>query len=218
MSDPSSSAHVACRSIKAEQVLDAAKRLFIEYGFGATSMDAIAQAAGVSKATVYAHHDSKQALFAATARRECARVVGQMAVANGSQDLSSAPDLEAALTRIGRSFVDAILSDEIMALLRMVIAEATRFPEIGRIYYESAPLQTRQNVTRYLEQARAQGLIQARDCELAASQFLGMLRGDVLVATLLGEQSEQRDNNAVIDEAVATFIARYACDVSQTRG
>lgn len=199
-------------------MLDAAKRLFIEYGFGATSMDAIAQAAGVSKATVYAHHDSKQALFAATARRECARVVGQMAIASGCQDLSAAPDLEAALTRIGRSFVNAIMSDEITALLRMVIAEAIRFPEIGQIYYDSAPRQTRQNVTRYLQQARAEGLIHARDCELAASQFLGMLRGDMLVATLLGEQSGVCDDDTIIAEAVATFVARYGCEQAPTAG
>lgn len=212
MSDSSSSAQSVCRSIKAEQVLDAAKRLFIEYGFGATSMDAIAQAAGVSKATVYAHHDSKQALFAATARRACARMVGRMAIAPDSQDLGAAPDLEAALTRIGHSFIETILSDEITALLRMVIAEAGRFPEIGRIYYESAPRQTRQSVTRYLEQARALGLVRTHDCELAASQFLGMLRGDVLVATLLGAHSETRDTNRIIEAAVATFVARYGCD------
>lgn len=210
MSDSRSPDPSVCLSIKAEQVLDAAKRLFIEYGFGATSMDAIAQAAEVSKATVYAHHDSKQALFAATARRECARMVGRMAIAPDCEDLGAVPDLEAALTRIGHSFIDTILSDDMTALLRMVIAEAGRFPEIGQIYYESAPRQTRQSVTRYLEQARARGLVQTPDCELAASQFLGMLRGDVLVATLLGAQSETRDHHAIIEQAVTTFVARYA--------
>ncbi|MDA3919759.1 MAG: TetR/AcrR family transcriptional regulator [Salinisphaera sp.] len=202
------STEFCCRSLKSEQVLDAAKRLFIEHGFGATSMDAIARAAGVSKATVYAHHDSKQALFAATARRECRRVVGEMAIADGAQHL----DLETALTRIGRSFIKAILSEETMALLRMVIAEVARFPEIGHIFYTSAPRQTQIDVTRYLQRARERGLIQAADCELAAIQFLGMLRGDALIAGLLGEHPSQRDNERVITAAVSTFVARYGAD------
>lgn len=117
-------------------------------------MDAIAQAAGASKAMVHAHHDSKQAVFAATARRECAPMVGRMAIAHDCRHLRSASDLEAALSRI---FIDTILSTGITALLGMVIAEAGRFPEIGQIYYQSAPGQTRESVTRYFEQARALG-------------------------------------------------------------
>ena len=56
---------------KAESILAAAKRMFLESGFGAVSMDAIAREAGVSKATVYAHFAGKEELFGAVIGREC---------------------------------------------------------------------------------------------------------------------------------------------------
>jgi TetR/AcrR family transcriptional repressor of mexJK operon len=56
---------------KAESILAAAKRMFLEGGFGAVSMDAIAREAGVSKATVYAHFAGKEELFGAVIGREC---------------------------------------------------------------------------------------------------------------------------------------------------
>lgn len=90
---------------KPGQVLDAARALFIEHGFGATSMEAIAARANVSKATVYAYYASKQTLFAATTQRECRRVHARMALPADVADMS----LSSALTDIGHSFLQAIL-------------------------------------------------------------------------------------------------------------
>ncbi|AWN16277.1 Transcriptional regulator, TetR family [Salinisphaera sp. LB1] len=198
----------ACKnpSKKAEQVLDAARRLFVERGFGATNMDALAAAAGVSKATIYAHYDSKEALFAATARRECRRLVVRMAI---GEDLVEHRALDTALTHIGRAFLDALMSPEIVGLLRMVIAESTRFPELGQIYYDSAPGQTLTSVTCYLERARREGLLIDCDTRRAAEQFLSLLRGDLHLRILLGHPPPRAERDPAIDEAVATFIARY---------
>ena len=194
------------RSKKAEQVLDAAKSLFIDQGFGTTSMDAIAAAAGVSKATVYAHYPSKEVLFAATARRECHRVMERISLDHDMVDLP----LTSALQSFGRSFFNAVMSDEILALLRMVISEVPRFPDIGPIYYACGPGLMHDNVTEYLRRARAEGQIQALDCEQAASQFLAMLRGDLHLRRLLGVSEQTPDSvDRVIDGAVHTFIACY---------
>tara|TARA_B100002049_G_scaffold109303_1_gene80665 strand:- start:649 stop:1290 length:642 start_codon:yes stop_codon:yes gene_type:complete len=191
---------------KSVLVLDAARALFIEHGFGATSMDAIAARAGVSKATVYAHYASKQALFAATTQRECRRVHERMAL---PQDVTGLP-LAQALSTIGHAFLQAILSAQNLTLLRMVAAELPRFPELGTIFYDSAPGRTLASVRAYLEQARAHGLIGDCDCALVAAQFLGALRGDLQIRALLGITPAVADMDAVVDEAVALFVTRYA--------
>lgn len=194
-------------SKKAEQVLDAARRLFVERGFGATNMDALATAAGVSKATIYAHYDSKESLFAATARRECRRAVARMAI---GADLAEHRSLHTALTHIGRAFLDTLLSPEIGGLTRMVIAESTRFPELGQIYYDSAPGQTLTSVACYLDRAQREGLVIACDTRRAADQFLSLLRGDLHIRILLGHPPGPAERDPAIAEAVATFVARYA--------
>ncbi|MES1927017.1 TetR/AcrR family transcriptional regulator [Salinisphaera sp. T31B1] len=191
---------------KREAVLRAAKQLFIAQGYGATSMDAIAAAAGVSKATVYAHHAGKKALFAAVTRAECQRVTASMAVADDIESLTLGP----ALRQIAASFMEAICAPQSLALLRMVATESNRFPELGAIFYDCAPGQTLTSVTTYLERLRARGLIDAADCETVAAQFLGAVRGDVHLRAVLGLSIETGDRTALIEAAVATFVARYA--------
>jgi len=200
----SSESGVHCR--KREQVLDAARQLFITHGYGATSMDAIAAEADVSKATIYAHHDGKEALFAAVTHRECRRITARMAIPDDLEALALRP----ALTRIARSFLDAVFSNQSLSLLRMVVAESARFPELGRIFYDSAPGYTLANVIAYLDGMRALGRIQLDDCEQAAAQFLGALRGDIHLRALLGLPVDAANFDALADEAVATFVARYA--------
>jgi len=194
------------RASKDQCVLDAARQLFIEHGFGATSMDAIATTANVSKATLYAYYPGKQALFAATAQRECNRIMAQMEL---TEDLSELP-LAEALERIARSFVQPVFSPDIVALLRMVISEVSRFPELGPIYYDSGPGLMHSHVADYMHRARERGLITTDDCKLAAAQFLGMLRSDRHLQRLLGKHVDTTSLEVTIAEAVKTFMARYA--------
>src|SRR4029450_2275726 len=103
-SDPN--ATTAPSSPKAEQVLQAAGRIFREQGYGSASMDAIAREAGVSKATPYAHFAGKDQLFAAIVGAECR---------SHSQTLT-APDIDRldvreALVAIRRHFPERALSD-----------------------------------------------------------------------------------------------------------
>lgn len=194
-------------SPKAEKVLDAAQRVFSQYGYGATSMDTLAQVAGVSKATIYAHFGSKKALFAAMVSAECRRSMSEMAIP--AEDDSR--DVEEALTRIGRNFLRLILRPRVLAIFRVVIAETPRFPDLGRIFYASGPQLALSGVARYLEQARRQGLIATDDPQLAAHQFLGMLRGDLHLRGLLGiQETGAAQVQGIADQAVAAFLRAYA--------
>src|SRR5579883_3378626 len=96
---------------KAETILAAAKRMFLEHGFGAVSMDAIARAAGVSKATVYAHFAGKEELFGAVIGRECERYFADFSA--GELDPE---DVGASLTTLGCRFLDLLLSPDPSAI------------------------------------------------------------------------------------------------------
>ena len=119
---------------KAESILAAAKRTFLQRGFGAVSMDAIAREAGVSKATVYAHFAGKEELFGAVIGRECERFLASFSA--GELDPG---DVRASLTVLGRRFLELVLSPDGLALHRIILAEVTRFPMLGEVFWRAGP-------------------------------------------------------------------------------
>src|SRR3954471_15750009 len=115
---------------KAEAVLAAAERAFLAYGFGVVSMDAIARDAGVSKATVYAHFTSKEELFGSVIAR-----LSEQRFHGFSVDALDPGDIEASLLTIATRFLDLVLSPEGIALNRIIIAEVSRFPALGEVFW-----------------------------------------------------------------------------------
>lgn len=189
---------------KTQKILAASQRLFTEKGYGATSMDAVTAEAGVSKATVYAHFTSKEKLFQAMVEQECQRLLRKLAIPVDVEGLT----VESALTRIARAFVEAVLEPRILAIFRIVIAEAQRFPELGVIFYNSGPGVTLDGLSQYLQKAHNSGLIDVPNTRLAARQFLGMLRGDLQLRALLGIV-ESMNVADIADTAVQTFLRSH---------
>src|SRR5258707_3375142 len=136
----------AADNTKRRQIIEGARAVFLAQGFDAASMGAIARKAGVSKGTLYVYFDSKERLFEAIAHEACA------AQAEGVFSLDPADhDVEAVLTRLGRSFVKFLCRPGAMSPLRTVISISERMPEIGREFYETGPATGRAMVRRYLE-------------------------------------------------------------------
>ena len=207
MTTSDSAAASAAPSPKAEQVLLAASRVFREQGYGSASMDAIARAAGVSKATLYAHFAGKDQLFAAIVGAEC----------RSHSQTRTAPDIDRlevqdALRAIGCNFLELVLSAKARAIYRIVMAEAERFPELGRAFYASGPAVVLARLADYLGAADARGALRIEDPKLAAEQFIAMLLGPLHMRHLLGLTAEfgDRDPEQVVAAAVATFLATYA--------
>ncbi|HRJ61552.1 MAG TPA: TetR/AcrR family transcriptional regulator [Azospirillaceae bacterium] len=192
---------------KPAQILEAASELFLRDGFGAVSMDAVAREAGVSKATLYAHFESKDRLFAALVKRECARLFGE-GVDHGLDGLTPTEGL----TLIGRRFVSLLMSPKAVAGHRIVVAEAARFPELARTFYEAGPGPTIAKVAGYLDKLNTAGLLRAPDPALAAEQFLGMLKSHLHLRLLLGMQAAPSpdDLERLIAAAVHLFVRGYA--------
>jgi TetR/AcrR family transcriptional repressor of mexJK operon len=192
---------------KAESILAAAKRTFLESGFGAVSMDTIAREAGVSKATVYAHFAGKEELFGAVIGRECERYLASFSVSE-----LDPRDVRASLTVLGRRFLELLLSPDAIALHRLIIGEVSRFPTLGEVFWRAGPERNHFQIEAFLEAAAAAGSLDIADPRLAAEQFTGLVRGETQLRHLLRleNQSDRPKTSAIVEAAVDTFLRAFA--------
>ncbi len=185
-------------------ILDAASRAFITQGFERTSMDVIAEASGVSKRTVYGHFENKHALFVAVIETLCDQVVPP---ALDDPALVNAPIADV-LTMIGRQFLRGIYSAEQIELLRTVITDAARFPELGEVMFNGPVMRSEHVLASYLSRAETSGLIGVSNPALAAAQFMGMLKTNAHIRLLLKPKSKMsaKDIDVVVVSCVDLFL------------
>ncbi len=194
-------------SPKRQAVLDAAADLFIAHGYGAVSMDVIARAANVSKATLYAYFRSKDSLFATIITEACR--------AHGGWETelpADAADVEAALMRFGRRLLHFLLQDHALAIYRVVVAESARFPELGQAFFEGGPETGRALLGGWLAHQAQAGRLRVPDPLLAAEQLMALLRAGPLFRATLGvpPTPDEAEIEATVRSAVGTFLAAYA--------
>ena len=193
---------------KFDQVLEGARQVFLADGFEGASVDDIARAAGVSKATLYSYFPDKRLLFMEVAHTECLRQ-GEEALDN--VECSATPEL--ALQEAGRRMLAFMLSDIGQRIFRICVAEADRFPDLGRQFYETGPLVLRGRLRDYLATATARGELQIDDLDLAADQFAELCKADLFPRWVFNIDTSfsEAEIDRVVTGAVRTFMARYGC-------
>jgi AcrR family transcriptional regulator len=193
---------------KVQLIVEAARRLFLADGYGATSMDAIARAAGVSKATLYSHFTNKAELFAAIIGGECQRFAQLL----WSPEAETG-DVRSVLLQVARAKIQFTGSAEPCALYRIVVGESGRFPELGRVFYDNGPRRVLERLAGYLRTAAARGVLAVPDARLAAEQFFGMTHGaDYLRRLLAINDPAAPEIDAIVESAVERFLRAYAPD------
>ncbi|PCJ06456.1 MAG: TetR family transcriptional regulator [Rhodobacteraceae bacterium] len=191
---------------KFDQVLEGARDVFMADGFEGASVDDIARAAGVSKATLYSYFPDKRLLFMEVARHECARQAGD------AVDLVEACCTPQQVLQVAaRHILSVILSDFGQKMFRICVAEADRFPDLGRQFYESGPMVVRARVKEYLELATGRGELKIEDFDLAADQLAELCKADLFPRLVFNIDTEftEAERERVITGAVETFLARY---------
>lgn len=198
----------APESAKRRQILEGARRVFLLRGFDAASMGEIAREAGVSKGTLYVYFESKEALFAALVV-ESKRATAERKVAALEPD---DPDVRGVLTRFVTGLIGKVTEPDHMALVRMVVAAAEKFPEVGRTFYEAGPAHGHRCLTAYFEEQCRRGRLDMPNPELSAAQFLGVCIQPLATAILTGaETAPSPERIAVLaDNAVDLFLRAYA--------
>lgn len=198
---------VTRRPEKTDRILEAAGDLFREHGYGAVSMDQIARDAGVSKATVYAHFESKEKLFAAIVQTGCTAYAEGIVPAVAELD-----DMQEALTRIARSIENFLLAPRTLGIYRVIIAEGPRFPELAQAFVDNGPLPFLKLLTEFFAGANARGLLRVPNPRLAAHQLVWLVRGPLYMRRMLNmpDLPGEPDVEDVVIGAVDVLMKAYA--------
>lgn len=160
-------------------IMRAATAQFMSEGYERTSMDAIAQQAGVSKQTVYSHFENKDALF-----REC--ILDKIRrYGLDMRDFAADVPLDEVLRTTGRRFLDLLFDEDVVSMYRVLIAETTAFPKLAQTFWETGPEQTLDAIARFLEERCARGECDIPDPSQAASDFLCLVESHYLKRRLM---------------------------------
>ncbi len=191
---------------KFDQVLEGARKVFMADGFEGASVDEIAKAAQVSKATLYSYFPDKRFLFMEMAQAECE---AQAATAFEEINLDNPP--REVLTLAANRMLGFFLSDLGQQVFRICVAETDRFPELGAKFYESGPLVVREMLVGYFTAAISRNELKIDDLDLAADQFGELCKTTLFPKIVFGVQREfsQKEIDRIIKGAVDMFMARY---------
>ena len=191
---------------KFEQVLDGARRVFMADGFEGASVDDIARAAGVSKATLYIYFPDKRVLFMEVATTECTRMADR---ALDLIDKCLAP--REVLSIAANQIVTFLLSDFSQQCFRICVAERDRFPELGQAFYAAGPEMGRERMSEYLRDAVARGELAIDNIPMAAEQFSELCKTKLWTRAVFGIQDSftPEEIDEVVRHTVDMFMARY---------
>jgi TetR/AcrR family transcriptional repressor of mexJK operon len=193
----------------------AATALFLRDGYRNTSMDQVAADAAVSKQTVYKQFADKEQLFrdiVLGVTGSSSAIIADMTSVTRSADVASHPELRAVLTDLARRYIDGVVQPRVVALRRLIIAEAERFPDLARTYFEQAPARAIEAVASMLQTYIHRGLLAADDPRLAAAHFayLALAIPQDRAQFYPGERPTAAERNRLADEAVRIFLSAYA--------
>ncbi len=191
---------------KFDQVLEGARQVFLSDGFEGASVDDIAKAAGVSKATLYSYFPDKRFLFMQVARTECARQAD-----HAIETIDMNAPVQKVLCNIAMEMVDFITSQFGKRIFRICVGESDRFPELGREFYESGPLLIRNRLVEFFRKATERGELEITDFNLAAEQFHELCKADLFPRMVFNmtEDFTREEKMRVVNGAVEMFMARY---------
>ena len=187
-------------------IIEVAERSFLEHGYGQTSMSTIAAELGGSKTTLWSYFRSKEELFEAVIDSKIADF--QVAL---DEALIPAGGTHAALTRFGRLFLRKVLTRSSVALHRLIVAEAERFPSMGQAFAVRGPDRVRERLCLYMAEEMAAGRLRRGEPLVAARQFLALCQSGIYLDRLWRPaHAITGDPDADVAHAVESFMAFWA--------
>ena len=186
-------------SEKAEVILRGAIKEFLVHGFAATTMDGVAAAANVSKTTVYSYFQDKETLFLALIERLIKQKYDR--VFNPQKARSSKEEVSIVLRRLANSMLEAMMGDEeALGLLRIIIGESGRFPQLARAFVTTFKKSALQDLTQLFESHQELNL---PDAEVAARIYMGTFMHFVMTSEVLhGKDIMPIERDRLIDNLI----------------
>jgi AcrR family transcriptional regulator len=174
---------VRCDDDTRSVIVDAASEQLHRCGYASASMNAIAQSAGVSTKTLYRLFPTKADLFNCLVSTRIGRFI--LAVDPGTL---ATMDLRRGLEHLLTAYGMLTLSADTVSILRLVIAESDRFPELAASFYEGAILRSNAAMEAWLRQQCALGLLALDDPHAASGMLRGMMILEPQRAAILRQQ------------------------------
>jgi TetR/AcrR family transcriptional regulator, mexJK operon transcriptional repressor len=172
--------------LKRSAIAQAALRLFLRDGFARTSVDAIAEEAGVSKRTIYNHYGDKENLFLSVVSETYDSLIGDV-VRLMDQYLTDVPDEAVEANIVAFSCEMALLaarSSERSALIRLTMTEAPHFAELREV--QMRPRSITAAIAERLTRMAARGLLDVPEPDEAASHLFALTMGQMNNRSLFG--------------------------------
>ena len=194
------------RDEKRDAILRIALEAFLTEGYAATSMSSIAAKVGGSKATLYNYFASKEELFSVVIGEKCKDFHDQL-----FESVSHDADIRAALIGIAERMIRLVVSDEKIAIYRLITAETARFPELGRAFYRTGPEQGKKFMAEYFDRAVAEGKLKPGDTLVMAGHFFDLCKGELHQRKLWNVASHITDKeiHERACQAIDVFLAAY---------
>jgi AcrR family transcriptional regulator len=190
---------------RVRHILATARRVFFDHGYGSASLEGIASAAGVAKTTIYRHFGSKKILFERCLSEATATLRIQLAEA------SEGPSVEEGLRYMACCLQDVIYQPENIELMRLLFAESSRFPELGRAYGTHARSVFITEMIEFLRRHSVAGGLALEDATMAAEEFHHLVMSaryfDVLMGIAASPDTKEREE--IAEKAVRLFLSGY---------
>ena len=194
---------------KRRAIIAVAREVFLSGGFAATSMSEIAARLGGSKGTLYNYFRSKEELFVAFMQDSCEDLLGFMdhLPATAEADHSMRDDL----IELGVAFLASLTREDFVAIHRLVVSEAGRFPELGRLFYDNGPARGMQRFTEYFERVIAAGRLPANDPREVGQRLKDLVLSDIYTRRLWGVLGPQapEEVRAHVTRSVDIFLMAF---------
>jgi TetR/AcrR family transcriptional regulator, mexJK operon transcriptional repressor len=194
---------------KRRLLLQAATELFLDEGYDSTSMDDIAAKAAVSKPTVYKYFSDKERLFAEIVRATTGEIDELVRLV--AETMAGKESFESGLIALARRFIAALMQPRVLRLRRLVMANAERFPDVGRSWFEQGFERVLATLANSFQGLADRKLLHIDDPLLAANHFVGLLLWiPINKAMFTGDyRSNPEELERIAVAGVRAFLAGY---------
>ncbi|QUQ63841.1 TetR/AcrR family transcriptional regulator [Kutzneria sp. CA-103260] len=195
---------------KRQSVVRAAAQVFVREGYVGASVDVIATEAGVSKQTIYNYYRDKENLFLSVIDAML-QPVAERFLAVLDEILLDEADLAAGLVRLGRAWTALLAQEDLAALRRLIVGEATRYPQLLAAWQNAGPGQAQPKLTAHLTRLSGRGVLTVPDPERAANQLTSLLIGEVQTMSLFGAVDVPASRvDDIVTSGVQVFLRAYS--------
>ena len=193
------------------EILAAALKSFTSKGFYSTKLDSIAREAGVSKGTLYLYFDSKEALFKAVVHEF---VISKIEAAE-LQAESYQGDIEDLLYQLVKQWKINVIDTELSGISKIMIAEATNFPDLANFYFENVVKRSRLLIEKLINNGISRGEFRKCDSEYVARYFLTPLIFSAIWHNSIAPYDKSYDVNKYLNTNLEIFLRGIKKDIQE---